>query len=172
MPLLYLYKINCKIVGPFLKWHMLFLKAFVQVALTVSTVCFSLHLSIKYRIYRKYFFQQVSQTIAYLLLPYLFNFRMATFRAEKSGLSSGSSLQHLVIMLMISSSAESLSTSGRRIPFEVELPLAEVTFPAVLQVVAFAAKLPLLPPPSNPEVLPLLRTPSTISVKIEQSYII
>ena len=97
---------------------------------------------------------------------------MATFRAEKSGLSSGSSLQHLVIMLMISSSAESLSTSGRRIPFEVELPLAEVTFPAVLQVIAFAAKLPLLPPPSTPEVLPLLRTPSTISVKIEKSYII
>ena len=147
-------------------------KSFVQVVLLVTAGCFSLHLSSKYKIYRKYFPPQVSQMIPYLLVPYLFNFRMATFRAEKSGLSSGSSLQHLVIILIISSSAESLSTSGRRIPFEVELPLAEVTFPAVLQVVAFAAKLPLLPPPSNPEVLPLLRTPSTISVKIEQSYII
>ena len=107
--------------------------------------------------------------IPYLFVSYLFNFRMATFRAEKSGLSSGSSLQHRVIMLMISSSAESLSTRGRRIPFEVELPLAEVTVPGGLQVVVFAAKLPLLPPPSGPEVLPLLRTPSTISMKIEKT---
>ena len=106
--------------------------------------------------------------IPYLFVSYLFNFRMATFRAEKSGLSSGSSLQHRVIMLIISSSAESLSTRGRRIPFEVELPLAEVTVPGGLQVVVFAAKLPLLPPPSAPEVLPLLRTPSTISMKTEK----
>ena len=44
---------------------------------------------------------------------YLLSFRMATFSAEKSGLSSGSSDQHFVIILMISSSsAHSSSTIG------------------------------------------------------------
>ena len=60
--------------------------------------------------------------IPYLFVSYLFNFRMATFRAEKSGLSSGSSLQHRVIMLIISSSAESLSTNGLKTIFELEQP--------------------------------------------------
>ena len=44
---------------------------------------------------------------------YLLSFRMATFSAEKSGLSRGSSDQHFVIILMISSSsAHSSSTIG------------------------------------------------------------
>jgi len=47
-----------------------------------------------------------------LLSLSLLSFRMATLSAEKSGLSRGSSDQHLVIILMISSSAQSSFTIG------------------------------------------------------------
>ena len=85
---------------------------------------------------------------------------MATFNAEKSGLSRGSSLQHLVIILIISSSAESLSINGRSIPFEL-VPVEEFC--------AAPDPFPLPDAPGLPElttasgVLLHLRTPSTIS---------
>lgn len=104
---------------------------------------------------------------------------MATLSAEKSGLSRGSSLQHLVIMLIISSSAESLSISGRNTPLEADPPLPEaicgahnvelapdpfpLVFPATL-----VGNIPPLPPPlpafkPTSGVLLHLRTPSTMS---------
>ena len=110
------------------------------------------------------------KTLQKMFNTYLFNFRIATFKAEKSGLSRGSSLQHLVIMLIISSSAESLSINGRSIPFELvpveEICAAPEPLPLPEAVVdkspAFAPGLPELTPTSG--VLLHLRTPSTISV--------
>ena len=52
--------------------------------------------------------------LIYNYQTYLLSFLIATLRAEKSGRSSGSSDQHFVIILMISSSAQFSSTDGRK----------------------------------------------------------
>ena len=56
----------------------------------------------------------LSEFITIKIETYLLSFLMATLRAEKSGRSKGSSDQHLVIILMISSSAQFSSTIGRK----------------------------------------------------------
>ena len=57
----------------------------------------------------------------------LLSLRMVTLSALKSGLRSGSSAQHLVIMRMISTSAASGSTVGRRTLFAAEVAAAAST---------------------------------------------